>query len=150
MSLLLELRDIHVSYDETEIVHGVDLQLHEGQLCALLGLNGSGKTTLLRGLCGLIPATGEALVTGQNLRVLNERERAKLVSFIPQTASAIFGKTVMEVKFRGAVPLWFCRVMSDFGLSFHTFSKCGTDFKLYTHEKALALSDEERYLRLIH
>ena len=60
------------------------------------------------------------------------------------------GKTVMEVKFRGAVPLWFCRVMSDFGLSFHTFSKCGTDFKLYTHEKALALSDEERYLRLIH
>ena len=60
------------------------------------------------------------------------------------------GKTVMEVKFRGAVPLWFCRVMSDLGLSFHTFSKCGTDFKLYTYEKALATSDEERYLRLIH
>lgn len=60
------------------------------------------------------------------------------------------GKLVLEVKFAGAVPLWFCRVMSDFGLSFHTFSKCGTDFKLYTYEKACASDEEERYLRLIH
>ncbi len=60
------------------------------------------------------------------------------------------GKLVLEVKFAGAVPLWFCRVMSDFGLSFHTFSKCGTDFKLHTYEKACAVSEEDRYLRLIH
>ncbi|MBQ9779712.1 MAG: polyphosphate polymerase domain-containing protein [Clostridia bacterium] len=61
------------------------------------------------------------------------------------------GKLVLEVKFAGAVPLWFCRVMSDFGLSFHTFSKCGTDFKLYTYEKACAeRMDEAHYLRLIH
>lgn len=60
------------------------------------------------------------------------------------------GKLVLEVKFAGAVPLWFARVMSDFGLSFHTFSKCGTDFKLYTYEKACAQNEEERYLRLIH
>ncbi len=61
------------------------------------------------------------------------------------------GRTLMEVKFPGAVPLWFARVMSDCGLSFHTFSKVGTDFKLYTYENACALSpDEEHYLRLIH
>jgi len=61
------------------------------------------------------------------------------------------GKIVLEVKFAGAVPLWFCRVMSDFGLSFHTFSKCGTDFKLYTYAKACdEQSDEAHYLRLIH
>ena len=61
------------------------------------------------------------------------------------------GKIVLEVKFAGAVPLWFCRVMSDFGLSFHTFSKCGTDFKLYTYEKACnEHNGEEHYLRLIH
>jgi len=60
------------------------------------------------------------------------------------------GKLVLEVKFAGAVPLWFCRVMSDFNLSFHTFSKCGTDFKLYTYDKACAQSSEEHYLRLIH
>lgn len=36
---------------------------------------------------------------------------------------------LMEVKFAGAVPLWFARIMSEFGLSFHTFSKIGTDLK---------------------
>ena len=41
--------------------------------------------------------------------------------------------------------------MSDFGLSFHTFSKVGTDFKLYTYEKACTEHpDEDHYLRLIH
>ncbi len=59
------------------------------------------------------------------------------------------GKTLLEVKFAGAVPLWFAHVMSDLGLSFHTFSKCGTDFKLYTHQKAVE-ADGDRYLRLIH
>ena len=61
------------------------------------------------------------------------------------------GTTLLEVKFAGAVPFWFCRVMSDFGLSFHTFSKVGTDFKLYSYEKACAEHpDEDHYLRLIH
>lgn len=60
------------------------------------------------------------------------------------------GKTLLEVKFEGAVPLWFSRVMSDLGLSFHTFSKCGTDFKLYAYDKAVQSGDEFRYLRLIH
>ena len=61
------------------------------------------------------------------------------------------GTTLMEVKFSGAVPFWFARVMSDFGLSFHTFSKVGTDFKLHTYERACAdRPDEAHYLRLIH
>ena len=61
------------------------------------------------------------------------------------------GTTLMEVKFSGAVPLWFARVMSEFGLSFHTFSKVGTDFKLYTYGHSCACRPEEEHiLRLIH
>lgn len=61
------------------------------------------------------------------------------------------GTTLLEVKFRGAVPFWFARAMSDFGLSFHTFSKVGTDFKLHTYARACAeRPDEAHYLRLIH
>ncbi len=61
------------------------------------------------------------------------------------------GTTLLEVKFTGAVPLWFCRIMSEYGLSFHTFSKVGTDFKLYTYTNALAeYPNEEHHLRLIH
>lgn len=61
------------------------------------------------------------------------------------------GHTLMEVKFAGAVPLWFTHVMSEFGLSFHTFSKVGTNFKLMTYDSAVQLHpDEEHFLRLIH
>ncbi len=61
------------------------------------------------------------------------------------------GTTLLEVKFAGSVPFWFCRIMSEYGLSFHTFSKVGTDFKLRTYEKACAEHpDEAHHLRLIH
>ena len=39
------------------------------------------------------------------------------------------GMMLMEVKFAGAVPYWFVQIMNEFGLSFHTFSKIGTDLK---------------------
>ena len=59
--------------------------------------------------------------------------------------------TLLEVKFTGAVPFWFSRIMSEFGLSFHTFSKVGTDFKLHTYERACTeRPDQDHYLRLIH
>ena len=61
------------------------------------------------------------------------------------------GHALLEVKFRGAVPFWFSRIMSDCGLSFHTFSKAGTDFKLAAHARACAAFPEETHdLRLIH
>ncbi len=61
------------------------------------------------------------------------------------------GKTLMEVKFSGAVPLRFARIMSQYDLTFHTFSKVGTDFKLHSYRNACeAHPDEEYVLRLIH
>lgn len=61
------------------------------------------------------------------------------------------GTTLLEVKFVGAVPFWFCRIMSEYGLSFHTFSKVGTDFKLRTFDAACKTHPEEgHHLRLIH
>lgn len=104
MSVLFEVKNVYVSYGSTEIVHGVSLSLKKGELCAFLGLNGSGKTTLLRGVCGLIPMEGQVLVEGQKLKEMNERERARHLSFIPQISSPIQGKTVTEVMLMGANP----------------------------------------------
>ncbi len=61
------------------------------------------------------------------------------------------GTTLLEVKFSGAVPFWFCRIMSEYGLSFHTFSKVGSDFKLRAYDRATTENpDEFHHLRLIH
>lgn len=104
MSILFDVKDIHVSYGGNEIVKGVSFSLQEGELCALLGLNGSGKTTMMRGICGLIPAKGNAYVNGIALESMNERMRAKYLSFIPQVSSPIQEKSVMDILLMGANP----------------------------------------------
>ncbi|MGF1645598.1 MAG: metal ABC transporter ATP-binding protein [Kineosporiaceae bacterium] len=58
MSPSVVVRDLAVRYGRRLVVHGVDLDLHPGQLTALVGPNGSGKTTLQRALAGLLPRTG--------------------------------------------------------------------------------------------
>ena len=51
MSRLLEVRGLKASYGATEVLHGIDLDVEQGQVTALLGANGAGKTTTLRALC---------------------------------------------------------------------------------------------------
>jgi len=104
MNPMFEIRDMRVSYGPTEVVRGVSLSIPQGQMCALLGLNGSGKTTLLRAACGLLPYKGACYVQGHHLGEMNERQRAKFLSFIPQISSALQGKTVMEVLLMGFNP----------------------------------------------
>jgi hypothetical protein len=58
------------------------------------------------------------------------------------------GKTLLEIKFSGAVPLWFARIMSRHGLSFGSFSKYGQEYKAHAteenkSERTLRRSDEQ-------
>jgi branched-chain amino acid transport system ATP-binding protein len=51
--VILELRDIHTFYGETEVLFGVSLRMAAGEVVALLGPNGAGKTTTLRSILNL-------------------------------------------------------------------------------------------------
>ena len=53
--VLLEVRDVSVHYGRIQALHGVSLQVHQGELVTLLGSNGAGKTTMMRALSGLLP-----------------------------------------------------------------------------------------------
>jgi len=53
LSPLLEIRDLHAWYGESHILHGVSLQVAQGEVVTLLGRNGAGRTTLLRAIMGL-------------------------------------------------------------------------------------------------
>lgn len=101
MRELFSLRDVRIAYGKTEIVHGVDMDIAPGEFCALLGLNGSGKTTILHGCCGFLPIQGSFNVAGTDCRSLNEKKRARLVSFIPQVCSLQGGRTALEVVLMG-------------------------------------------------
>ena len=58
MTALLDVTNLRGGYGRVEVLHGVDLQVHAGEIVALLGSNGAGKTTLNAVVCGLVPATG--------------------------------------------------------------------------------------------
>ncbi len=95
---MIRARDLHCGYGGRAVLHGIDLHLGPGEFAALLGPNGSGKTTLLSALAGLIPPMqGTVELAGRDSAKLSPRERAKLVSCVPQGASAPQGYTVREL-----------------------------------------------------
>jgi branched-chain amino acid transport system ATP-binding protein len=53
--ILLEVRDLVVQYGRIRALHGISLQVREGELVTLLGSNGAGKTTTMRAISGLLP-----------------------------------------------------------------------------------------------
>lgn len=61
---LIDLQSIRAGYEKMEVLHGIDLSIHPGEVLAILGPNGAGKTTLLRVLAGLHPPTSGDLVLG--------------------------------------------------------------------------------------
>jgi len=66
---LLSVRGIHTYYGDSYVLQGLDLDLREGTIVAILGRNGMGKTTLVRSVAGLTPPrTGEVTFKGQSLR----------------------------------------------------------------------------------
>jgi branched-chain amino acid transport system ATP-binding protein len=54
-SALLVVRGLEAWYGESHVLHGVNLEVHEGEVVTLLGRNGAGKTTTLRAIMGLVP-----------------------------------------------------------------------------------------------
>ena len=79
----LVLQDVHHSYREAgrerEVLHGVDLEVREGEVVALLGRSGSGKSTMLHVLAGIEPvSSGSVRIAGEDLGGLSERDRTIL------------------------------------------------------------------------
>lgn len=77
---LLDVRDLHVSVGETEILKGIDLTVSFGEVHAIMGPNGSGKSTLASILAGRPEFTtthGEVLYEGRNLLAMLPEERAR-------------------------------------------------------------------------
>jgi ABC-type branched-subunit amino acid transport system ATPase component/predicted MFS family arabinose efflux permease len=58
----LLVRGVDVHYDSVQVLFGVDFEVDEGEIVALLGTNGAGKSTLLRAISGLVEASGGAII----------------------------------------------------------------------------------------
>ncbi len=66
----LEVVDLHKSFGEHEVIRGVSLEAHKGDVISILGASGSGKSTFLRCINLLeIPSAGEVIVAGEKIRM---------------------------------------------------------------------------------
>lgn len=100
MSSTLEIKDLHVSIEDKEILKGVNLTINTGEIHAIMGPNGTGKSTLSSAIMGhpsYEVTQGEVLLDGVNILELDVDERAKAGLFLAmQYPSEITGVTNVD------------------------------------------------------
>lgn len=99
MTPVLELRDVHASYDGAVVAQGVSFAVAEGESVGLVGRNGAGKTTVLLSVYRVPAVTGEILVDGRPLGRRRYRPAALGISLVPQ-GKRIFGNLTVEENLR--------------------------------------------------
>jgi branched-chain amino acid transport system ATP-binding protein len=95
--LTLKVRALHAGYGSIRVLHGIDFEVEDGAIVALLGANGAGKTTTLRALSGIIPARGQILLHGKDVGALGAAQRMQLgIAHVPQGRGTFVDFTVEE------------------------------------------------------
>ncbi|HSP02311.1 MAG TPA: ATP-binding cassette domain-containing protein, partial [Acidimicrobiales bacterium] len=82
---ILQLADVHAAYGMVRVLHGIDLEVRDGEVVVVLGANGAGKTTTMRAICGLVDTTGSILLDGKEIVGKKSADVARLgVAHVPQ------------------------------------------------------------------
>ena len=94
----LRVVGLRKSYRKRPVIRDVSLELHRGEVVALLGPNGSGKTTTFYAIAGLIsPDGGQVLLDGRDVSLLPMYRRARLgIGYLPQEVSIFRGLSVED------------------------------------------------------
>jgi Fe-S cluster assembly ATP-binding protein len=116
--MLLQLKNLHVSIKGKEILHGLNLEVNEGEVHAIMGPNGTGKSTLalaIAGKEGYDITEGEVIYKGQVINEMPPEERARMGIFlgfqypveIPGVSLTNFMRTALnEIReYRGLTPM---------------------------------------------
>ena len=95
---LLAVKGLHAWYGESHILHGVDFQVHEGEVVTLLGRNGAGKTTTLRSIMGIVPPRrGTIRLEGTDLtRLPTHAIVQRGIAWVPEERRVLPNLTVLE------------------------------------------------------
>lgn len=93
---LLEIRDLRVFYGPLEAIHGINLDIEEKSITAVLGSNGAGKTTIINALSGMLRRTGSVVFSGKPLSTRPDKVVRSGIIQIPEGRRIFPGLTVEE------------------------------------------------------
>ncbi|HZN15000.1 MAG TPA: MFS transporter [Acidimicrobiales bacterium] len=96
--VMLRVHDLDVAYDQTQVLFGVDLEVAEGEIVALLGTNGAGKSTVLKAISGLLrPTRGGVFFDGTDITRSDPNSIARIgITQVPGGRGVFPGLTVTE------------------------------------------------------
>src|SRR5213083_646928 len=105
MTLILQAQDLKSGYGEMEILHGVSMDLDEGEMVVVIGPNGAGKSTLVKTIFGLLrPSGGRVLFRGTDITGVSPRNLVLMgLAYVPQSNNTFPTLTVLENLEMGAV-----------------------------------------------
>ena len=102
-SALLLCRNVDVAYDGVQVLFGVDMEVHRGEMVALLGTNGAGKSTLLRAIAGVVdPVGGNIFFDGRDITHADPVTGAQLGIVQVPGGRAVFPTLTVAEHFRAA------------------------------------------------
>jgi branched-chain amino acid transport system ATP-binding protein len=95
---MLGVRGLELAYGSIRAVRGIDLDIGEGELVAMIGANGAGKTTSLKGIVGALPVrAGSIVFDGEEINRLPVHERVRRgISLVPEGRGIFARLTVAE------------------------------------------------------
>lgn len=146
--MLLDVRELHTFYEESHILHGVSLQVEQGEIVALLGRNGMGKSTTLKSIIGLAPPrSGEILFQGRDIGGMAPYRIAGLgVGYVPEDRRIFPRLSVRENLLMGIKP---GQEEKPDGWSVEKVYECFPSLKARDKQKGAYLSGGEQQMLTI-
>jgi iron complex transport system ATP-binding protein len=148
VSIIVE--DLRFSYKNFRL-RVTGLKFESSRITAIVGPNGAGKTTFLKCLGAILPvAKGMLILDGRDLAAIDGRERARLISYVPQEQAPTFNYTVLDYVVMGraaGLSLFSSPSDRDFRIAAEALDYVGLGH--YAERSHLQLSSGERRLVLI-
>jgi branched-chain amino acid transport system ATP-binding protein len=144
---ILTLRGLVAGYGRSEVLHGIDMEIHRGEIVTLVGANGAGKSTTLRTIMGQTTIRGGG-ITFKNQETAGRRshELVKLgLAFVPQEKGVFPSLTVLENLEMGGYILHKEKLAERVEVMFQRFPR----LKERQKQKAGSLSGGERQMLAI-
>ena len=147
----ISVSHLSFSYGAHEVLRDVSFEAPDGALVNVLGPNGVGKSTLFRCILSLEDGyAGSVSVDGRDLRALSVRERARLVSYIPQAHGSVYDYSVLDVvvmSTAGSVGLLASPGSAQVDRAWEALERVGIAY--LAHRPATQISGGEQQLVLI-